>query len=145
MPILNYTTDVPVDRTLAAITKLLVRAGARSISTNYDVDGVPTGVVFHAPTPLGPRVFSLPVNALKVEAVLRKQKVERRYQGAKHAERVAWRILKDWLEAQLAVIEAEMVSLDEVMLPYMWASVEDERTVYQLYVENSLPALPAGE
>ena len=32
--------------------------------------------------------------------------------------RVAWRILKDWVEAQLALIETGMVSVEQVFLPY---------------------------
>jgi len=39
MPILNYTTEVPAERTLSAITSLLVRKGARSIETKYREDG----------------------------------------------------------------------------------------------------------
>ena len=34
------------------------------------------------------------------------------------AEKVAWRILKDWVDAQMALIEIEMVKMEEVFLPY---------------------------
>ena len=65
-----------------------------------------------------------------------------RYSTPEHAERVAWRIVKDWLEAQLAIIRTEMVTLDQVMLPYM---VGDEgHTVYELYRDRQL-ALGTGD
>lgn len=35
------------------------------------------------------------------------------------AERVAWRILKDWIEVQMALLDIEMVKLEEVFLPYI--------------------------
>jgi len=73
---------------------------------------------------------------------LKREKVQARYATPEHAERVAWRIVKDWLEAQLAIIRTEMATLDQVMLPYMRA--DDGRTVYELYRDQAL-ALPAGE
>ena len=35
------------------------------------------------------------------------------------AERVAWRILKDWVEAQMALLDIEMVRFEEIFLPYI--------------------------
>lgn len=32
---------------------------------------------------------------------------------------VAWRNVKDWIAAQIAIIEIGQVGIDEVMLPYM--------------------------
>jgi hypothetical protein len=140
VPLLNFTTTVPVSRTIGVVQGLLVEAGARSIMTNYDDVGSPIGIHFAVETGLGIRTFSLPVNAERVQAVLKRQKVQPRYSTPEHAERVAWRIIKDWLEAQLAIIRTEMVTLDEVMLPYMRA---EGTTVYELYRNQQL-ALPAA-
>ena len=35
------------------------------------------------------------------------------------AERVAWRILKDWVEAQMALLDIQMVKFEEIFLPYI--------------------------
>jgi hypothetical protein len=48
-----------------------------------------------------------------------------------HARDVAWRIVLDWLKAQLAIIAARQVSADEVLLPYMLTA--PGTTVYQAY------------
>ena len=32
---------------------------------------------------------------------------------------ITWRILKDWVEAQMALLETGMVTMDESFLPYM--------------------------
>lgn len=140
MALLNYSTSVPVNRTVAQIHGLLVEAGARQIGTDYDTMGAPAGIMFVTETPHGPRAFTLPVNAKRVQAVLEREKVERRFRTVEHAQRVAWRIVKDWMEAQLAIIRTEMVTLDQVMLPYMKAGPAGE-TVYELLRQEQL-ALP---
>lgn len=141
MALLNYTTSVPASRTIGQVQGLLVEAGARRIMTEYDDVGRATGIAFTVVTAHGERSFLVPVNADRVEAVLKRQRVQPRYQRPEHAERVAWRIVKDWLEAQLAIIRTEMVTLDQVMLPYM--ASPDGRTVWELYQTQQL-ALPAG-
>ena len=47
---------------------------------------------------------------------------------------MAWRIIKDWIEAQLAIVEAEMVEMAEVFLPY--AVTKSNKTLYQDVIEN---------
>ena len=141
MALLNYTTTVPVSRTIGQIQGLLVEAGARSILTNYDTVGRPVGIAFAVETIVGLRQFTLPVAVHRVEAVLKREKVPPRYRTPEQAERVGWRILKDWVEAQLAIIRTEMVTLDQVMLPYMHGG--DGRTVWELFSDHQL-ALGAG-
>jgi len=41
-----------------------------------------------------------------------------RYCTIDHASNVAWRVVRDWLRAQIALIDSGMVMLDEIMLPY---------------------------
>lgn len=52
------------------------------------------------------------------------------------SERVAWRIVKDWVEAQMAILESEMVTMDEIFLPYMLNRNGD--TVYKLFTNKAL-------
>ena len=49
---------------------------------------------------------------------------------------MAWRILKDWVEAQMAILESEMVQMDEIFLPYMVTN--EGLTTYELYKNNQL-------
>jgi len=134
MPLLNYTTSVPASRTATQIMDMLSKHGASQILLDY-VDKRTVGLAFAITTDVGLMRYKLPVDTAAVEKVLRKQRVERRYQTPEHAERVAWRILKDWLEAQLALVATEMVALDQVMLPYM---LMGEGTVYELYRNQQL-------
>lgn len=142
MPLLNYTTSVPVSRTLGQVQGLLVEAGARAIMAEYDDAGAVVGMSFAVVGPYGKQGYTLPVRTERVLAVLTRDGVGPKYRTPEHAEKVAWRIMKDWIEAQLALLSTEMVTLDQVMLPYMRTG--DGRTVYELYLDDQL-ALPAGE
>jgi hypothetical protein len=54
--------------------------------------------------------------------------IARTYCNQQQATRTAWRILKGWIEAQMAIIEAGLASLAEVFLPY--ALLKDGRTLF---------------
>jgi hypothetical protein len=144
VPILNYTTTVAASRTINQMQDMLAKAGARTITAEYNENGLLTGMSFALQTPYGWRDFTLPVDVSAVHQVLGQQHVASSLQTRPHAERVAWRIAKDWLEAQLAIVESQMVSFDQVMLPYM--HVDGPKTLYQAYEEReSALALTAGE
>lgn len=140
--LLNYTTAIAADKTAGEIQSMLVKAGAKAIMTEYE-EGQLVALRFIVPTQFGDRPFRLPADSRPVLHVLERQahkgQVAWRYVEDEQAVRVAWRIVKSWLEAQLALIETEMVAFEQVMLPYM--SVDGERTLYELMVESKL-ALP---
>ena len=50
--------------------------------------------------------------------MVRDRRIPPKMRTKEQATRVAWRIVKDWLAAQLAMIEAGLVDLEEVFLPY---------------------------
>lgn len=147
MPTLNYTTSISVDRTVGEVTKLLARRGVASISTRYAPDGSASGLGFSLRTPHGERQFILPVNIDGMHALLQGDPKVRqrgpRFLTREHAECVAWRVVKDWVEAQVALIDAEMASLDQVMLPYL-ITTDDGRTLYDVYREREQAALTGG-
>ena len=133
MPLLNYTTKVDVYTTLGAIQGQLVKHGAKKIMQDYNEAGHITALAFMIDTPLGPRGIRLPANVEAVHAVLLRQKVK---SDRDQAERVAWRIVKDWVEAQMAILESEMVQIDEIFLPYMIDRAGE--TLFQKYRNDQL-------
>jgi hypothetical protein len=63
--------------------------------------------------------FRLPANADRIyKVIVRDSKVPRSKRTLPQANQVAWRIVKDWTEAQLAMIEAGLVDVAQVFLPY---------------------------
>lgn len=139
--IANYSTTVTAMKSIGEIQGILVAHGAKHILIDYD-QGEPIGVAFITATPYGDTPFRLPANINKVQAVLNKQRV-RSQVGREFASRVAWRILKDWVRAQIAILESEMVSIDQIFLPYM--EVGDKgKTLYEVMLDHHLQ-LPSGE
>lgn len=139
MPLLNYTTKVDVYTTIGAIQGQLVKHGAKKIVQDYDDEGRITSLSFLVDTPAGPRGIRLPANVDAVHSVLIRQKIKC---DRDQAERVAWRIVKDWVEAQMAILESEMVQMDEIFLPYMLNG--SGHTLFEAYRSNQL-ALEGGD
>lgn len=131
MAILNYTTKVGVDKTVNEIHKILTKSGANAILNEYDKAREIEAISFRVTTPQGEIYFKLPANVGGVEKALRKDK---QFRDEKHTRRVAWRILKDWIEAQMAIIEAQMADLAQVFLPY--AKTSNGETVYERMISD---------
>lgn len=144
MPILNYTTSIAVEKTMGEIIGTLASRGVTRISTLFDEAGTPTGVGFTLRTDYGFRDFELPVRTAGVLAAMQAdKKVPRSSCNAQQAARTAWRIAKDWLAAQAALIDADLAKLDEVMLPYMVDATG--HTVYEVFRGQQLAIESKGK
>ncbi|WKW87112.1 hypothetical protein SEA_NICOLE72_75 [Microbacterium phage Nicole72] len=136
MPIANYTTSVPASRTAGQIARMLTDAGAGSVTTLHE-DGAIKGLVFGIRTEFGWQEYRVPVRVLPVLAVLEADTSLRPSQrGIAHAERVAWRIAHDWTRAQVALIQAGMATLPEVMFPY--TLVAPDTTAFEAYAQRAI-------
>ena len=136
MSIANYSTDVPVSRTLGHVMGMLAAAGASSITQHVGEDKAIIGIDFAIQTESGWQGYRMPVRIDAVHAVLRADRLPPRQQTREHAARVAWRIAHDWLRAQIALIEADMASLPEVMFPY--ARLGDGQTAFETFQQRQL-------
>lgn len=145
MPVLNYTTKVPVERTINEITRILTKRGVRSVHLDYD-DQRPIALAFTVKTPAGERDFRLPCNIEAIHRLLAADatagKIPQRQATKEHAFAVGWRIIKDWLEAQMSLIDVELVSLEEVMLPYL---LNDRGETLYLLMTKRLFLLGSGD
>lgn len=134
--ILNYTTKVPSSRTVAEIQATLGAKGATHVSVDYS-GGRAQAVVFGLN--IGPTLvnFKLPCNAAGVSVALRKERPgASMWRDAEQCERIAWRIVKDWVEAQMALVEANQAELGEVFMPY--AIHKNGRTFFNNFKEQQL-------
>lgn len=142
MPLLNYTTTIQPTKTVMEIQSALAKAGASAIMANYDKDGNIIALSFKILADGQEIAFKLPTAWEPVQKTLIRQRVSPKYQTPEHALRVAWRITKDWVEAQLAIIETQMVTTAQVFLPY--AITRDGSTVYEYIANNSQILLGDG-
>jgi hypothetical protein len=148
LPIKNYTTEVDAAKTCGEISGMLAAKGARRVQMDYDETQQPCAISFVYPLHGIPVFFQLPCNIDGVLKCLRSQKgVPYSAQNKDQARRVGWRILKNWLEAQLAIVEAGAAQMAEVFLPY--AIHKDGKTMFALfdeqYTQLALNSAPAEE
>ena len=143
MPIKNYRTRVSVDKTVAEIHRLLVKAGALFVATEYDPEGEPAYVSFAVKLDGQPLYYRLPRNTDGVIRALRRQGAASAA-NQKNAAAISWRTLKDWCAAQVALIEAGQAEFAQVYLPY---AVEDARsyvTAYDTFRQQRSKQLPGA-
>jgi hypothetical protein len=118
------TTEIRPEKTAGELTGLLVSAGARQIATDYNGNGRITGLRWTMKVGPADVLFAMPVRIEPIFKLLKdrrgstwlsdQDKVDIR----EKAERVAWRQLYRWTQAQVAMIETGMVEAAEVFLPY---------------------------
>lgn len=137
MAILNYTTTVDAFKTVSEIEYILMKHRARSIMKNYEGEAI-TGLSFLIDTGIQQIPVRMPVKVDECLKVLKKEKRENPRKQIRdtreQAERVAWRILKDWIEAQMALLDIEMVRFEEIFLPYI--EVPGGQTIYERLEEK---------
>lgn len=145
MPLANYTTSVPVNRTIAEMTDMLAQAGAQAVMTEYR-DRLPDGLSFRLLVSGQQMGFKLPCDwraALRV--IQRDPRMPRSKITPEHAQRMAWRILRDALRAQLAQVEIGSAKVEQIMLPY--AITPTGETLYERFEQSKFNqlALPAPQ
>lgn len=137
MAILNYTTTVDSFKTVSEIEYILMKHKAKSIMKNYDGESI-TGLSFLIDTGMQQIPARLPVKVEECLKVLKQEKKNSSRSNIKatrdQAERVAWRILKDWVEAQMALLDIQMVRFEEIFLPYI--ETQNGQTVFERLQEK---------
>jgi hypothetical protein len=139
---LSETTNVPVERTVIELTAELVKVGARTINTQYNDLGIVIGMQWILRIDQRDIWFAMPARVDAVYAYLRSRMtghVNKEKLQAK-AERIAWRHLLRWVQAQNAMIQTGMMQAHEVYLPY--ATTQNGKTMFQVW--SAQLALPAA-
>lgn len=134
MPLLNYTTEIEVEKSVGEIQKCLVAHGANAVLNEY-VDGYIVAISFKMRLNDQDVAFRLPTDWKPVLKLLEvNPKVPRSLRTQEQALRVAWRIIKDWVEAQMAIVETKMVKTEQVFLPYV--VMKDGQTLSEQILAN---------
>lgn len=146
----NYTSDVPVHQTVHRIEQVLLKCGVTGIMKEYGVGQAILALTFQIDFGGGNKcTIRLPVNVQKAWDALwlnyvdgdkltddgmriaswsnsrkRRHKAEFREQ----AERTAWKIVQDWVEVQMSMIQMQQADFREVFMPYLW---DGKQSFYQ--------------
>jgi len=121
------------------ITKTLVSHKAKHITFSYDDNGKINAIEFVLDLNGQEYPFRLPARVQAVEKILYTNVFLSKTQK-EQAYRVAWANIRDWIAAQCALIDTQMVRPEEIFLPYMIA--RDGRTFYEVMNERQF-LLPA--
>jgi hypothetical protein len=148
MTIKNYTTSVSSIKTIGEIQSLLARKGAAKIMTEYDKNGEANALCFILVINGGEFPFALPIRVEAIYKVLegerKKGKLPKSLLSQDQAKRIGWRILKDWVDSQLALVEIGMAQMEEVFMPYLYNPLT-KKTLYEVSAgrqfQNLLPSV----
>jgi hypothetical protein len=145
MALLNYTTEISSEKSVGEIQKKLAQAGVSQVLHGYDAEGNLTELSFRIKTQFGVMSFRMPANIEAVQAILRRQfrSGRSRFTTREHASKVAWRILKDWVEAQLALLRTGQVTIEQAFLSYMQDNTG--QTVYEGLLKKKFSGLALME
>lgn len=143
----NYTSGVPVDRTVSKIEAILVNCGASNIVKDYKENKL-DAICFLVIMPnTGERIaVRLPANVDAVCDAMQSQ-IKRPRKGTldklrEQAARTAWKLMQDWVEVQMSLIQMHQAEFLQVFLPYVW---NGKTTFYNQLKEQGFKLLTDGK
>lgn len=159
MNLKNYTSEIPASQTIFRIQQILLKAGVSSINMDYGPSREVVAITFaiQIDAARAPVLVRMPANVEAAQQALwldyadgdkltgdgeaiawnaRKQK--RRKDFLEQGERTAWKIVQDWIEVQLAMIQLKQADFVQVFLPYVW---DGKRTFYGRLKDSGFKAL----
>lgn len=143
----NYTTSIPASRSIAEIQEILVKFGAQNIMLDINDNRV-TDIKFlyKLGTVLLP--FKLPINVENTVDFLWNQYSRKSSRGRKsrkdfydEAERISWRIGRDWIHSQVSLLAIDAVELIDVFAGYLMTNTETGETLADKIKSGSLDKL----
>jgi len=155
----NYTSNAPVSETIHRIEKVLIRCGVMGIAKEYvGLDGEISAISFKIETASGPLTIRLPADKEKAQEALWLDYVDgaklnktgdaideygnrkklRKKDFAQQADRTAWKIVQDWVEVQMSMIQLKQAETLQVFLPYVY---NGKRTYFQALKDSGFRGL----
>lgn len=132
------TTKISPEQTVGEIQQVLCRYGANAIQLEYENGGI-KAVKFIVEVEGQKVPFLLPCRWKEVHTALINRKTKPRESREEEyilqAKRIAWRQIYRWIEAQLALVETNMVRIEEVFMPYLVVNRKGE-TLYEQISTN---------
>ncbi len=117
MPLKNYRSRLTTDP-FAVIQKTLAQHRAKQIIQEFGDDGRVHAISFSLEINGKLHAFRLPARVENVQRILYGDKDLTETQR-EQAYKTAWANIRDWITAQMALLDTGMVKPEEVFLPYM--------------------------
>ena len=139
MALKNYRSEST--RSLEIIQQTLATYKAKQVVLDYGEDGRINALAFSLEIEGRLHAFRLPARVENVERILYGDR-EFTPTQEEQAYRTAWANIRDWITAQMALIDTGMVKPEEVFLPYM---LNRQGQTYFEALEQNHFSLPSGE
>jgi hypothetical protein len=144
----NYTSDMPISRSIAQIEGLLTYCGVKTVTKHFGDNGELTALFFVVPTGSGrDMTVRLPAKTKEAAEALwldYKANTRRPRKGPKdfieQGERTAWKLVLDWTQVQMSYIVLKQADVMEVFMAYAW---DGSRTYYEAIKSNGFKGLLA--
>lgn len=141
MPILNFTTKIDAWKTVNEVQQILSKHGVTHFSIKNE-GSFPVALSFTINYGGQPLNFLLPCNHEGVLKCLKQdKKVPNSSKNSEQALRTSWRIVKDWVESQMAIVQAQLVPIEEVFMPYMIINSTGETLSQKMLSGNGMRLL----
>lgn len=142
----NYTSNAPVSQTVYRIEQVLIKCGVSGIEKQYADGGKVLAITFRIELDPGkPMKVRIPVSEHAALEALWKNYKETSPNGNKskcsfleQSRRTAWKIIQDWVEVQMSMVQMQQADFREVFLPYFW---DGKRTYFTAIKEGGFRAL----
>lgn len=149
MKLYMATTHIEAEQTIGEIQKMLSNHGVKAMMTEYDGPHVES-VSFKMEIDGHMMGFKMPCNWRSVHQIMKTDSQARASVRLKKGEtlehqsiRTAWRIIHRWIEAQLALVQVNMVTIPQVFLPY--SIMRDGRTLAETVTDDPSFLLGSGQ
>jgi len=110
------STTIPAERSLTEIRRLLADVGAERFATLQDFEADTVGIQFY----FEGQAIQLAIDIKAIEEKLATNtKIRREQRGSEAAERVAYRLLLNWLANNFELVRWGVFDTMEAFLPYM--------------------------
>lgn len=142
MNLKNYTTEVPANRSIDSIEKLLIDLRCTNIMKEYEhPSGRCKALSFILEVDGMKLPFKLPANTEKVFKWLKKKKPTGNEKNLREqAERIGWKQQFELLHLQLSMIEMNQLETLEALLPILY-DVKADKTYYDKIKDGGYKAL----
>jgi hypothetical protein len=147
----NYTTTISAHKSIQEIESILMKFGAREIMKQVENNQYST-LLFTIIIDNKKVPFKLPIYIQSVQEFITKEYNNNHSRTQKkiadfqeQAYNIAWRVMKDWIHAQLSIIETGMCKPEQILMPYLYLPAE-KRTLSEKFLSGELiKSLPAFE
>lgn len=129
----NYTSQVTVEKSIQKIETRLIACGAKIVTKTANMGKI-NGISFVMNVNGSDIPFRLPARINNVEkkllSLMSRPRTGTKKRILEQAERTAWKLLADWIDVQMSLIELDQAEFAEVFMPYMY-DYKKEQTLFE--------------